>query len=387
MGKRDYYEVLGLSKGATADEIKRAYRNMALKFHPDRVAPDKKKDAEERFKEVSEAYEVLIDPQKKANYDQYGHAGVEGAFKQGGFTWQDFHHFDDLKDAGIDLGDLLRGFGFGEDIFGGGFGSGAKTYGPARGSDLEYRIEIDFEDAAHGATKNISIPRLEACDECGGTGAKQGTKKERCPECAGIGQVSQSGGFFNIVRTCERCGGEGTLIKTPCSKCAGRGRIKKRRDIEVKIPAGVDSGSRLRLRGEGEAGSRGGRRGDLYIAIVIRPHEIFERHNNDIYCEVPLSFVTAVFGGEIDVPTLGGKIRMKIPPGTQGGKVFRLRGKGVSSLHDYGTGDQLVKVQIDVPTELTLEQKKALKEFARVSGEDSGPMSKTFVEKMRRLFK
>jgi len=391
--KRDYYEILGISKNAGADEIKKAYRNLALKYHPDRVPADKKKEAEEKFKEMSEAYEVLMDPQKKATYDQYGHAGVDSSFKQGGFTWQDFHHFDDVKDVfgEFDLSDLLRGFGLGGgggDIFGGGYGGGgARRGGARRGHDLEFRIEISFEEAAFGAEKTIAIPRYETCEECGGTGARPGSRAERCPDCGGRGKVSSSSGFFNVIRTCERCEGEGTIIKTPCSKCGGRGRIKTKRNIKVKIPAGVDTGSRLRVHGEGEAGERGTRPGDLYLLIEVRPHEIFERHDADIYCEVPISFPTAVLGGEVEVPTLDGKIMMKIPAGTQGGRIFRLRGKGIVHVHERDRGDQMVKVQIDVPTDLTAEQKRLLKEFARISDGDSGPMGKSFVEKMRRVFR
>jgi molecular chaperone DnaJ len=389
MAKRDYYEVLGVGKNAGTDEIKKAYRNLALKYHPDRVPADKKKEAEEKFKEMSEAYEVLIDPQKKANYDQYGHAGVEGAFKQGGFTWQDFHHFDDLKEAfgEMDLGDLFRSFGFGGDIFGGAYERMDRRGGPRRGSDLEYRIEISFDDAAFGGKKTIAIPRHETCEECSGTGARPGSKKERCSSCGGRGQVSSSSGFFNIVRTCDRCGGEGVIIKTPCPACSARGRIRAKREIDVTIPAGVDNGSRLRLQGQGEAGEKGGRRGDLYLIIHVKPHEIFERHEADIYCEAPVDFATAVLGGEVEVPTLEGRIKMKIPAGTQGGKVFRLRNKGIARLHDYGRGDQLVKVQIDVPTDLTPEEKRMLKEYAKVSGRHPGPLSQSFVEKMKRLFK
>lgn len=385
--KRDYYEVLGLDKGAAADDIKKAYRNLALKYHPDRVSADKKKEAEEKFKEISEAYEVLVDPQKRTNYDQFGHSGVEGAFRQGGFSWQDFHHFDDLKDifGGFDLSDLFRGFG--EDIFFGDSSEGGKRYGTRRGADLEYRMEIRFEEAAFGAEKLISIPRYEACEECGGSGAKRGSKTERCPACGGRGKISTSSGFFNIVQACDRCGGEGTIVKTPCPHCNGRGRIRVKRNITIKIPAGVDSGSRLRIHGEGEAGEKGARRGDLYILIYVQPHEIFERHDADIFCEIPISFATAVLGGEVEVPTLEGRIKMKVPAGTQGGKVFRLRGKGVARIHDYGKGDQLVRIQIDVPSNLAPEQRKILKEFAEASGEDSGPLGRSFVEKMKRLFK
>lgn len=384
--KRDYYEVLGLAKGASADEVKKAYRNLALKFHPDRVSADKKKDAEERFKEVSEAYEVLMDPKKRATYDQYGHAGVDPSFGPGGFDFrQNFHHFDDLKDifGEFDLGDLFRGFGggFGDDAEGGPRGRSRS------GADLEYSLEISFEEAAFGAEKTFAIPRSEPCSDCAGTGAKAGSKRERCAACGGRGRVVSSNGFFNISQTCPKCGGEGMIIKTPCPSCNGRGRIRATRNITVKIPAGVDSGSRLRVQGEGEAGQKGSRRGDLYVLLYVKPHEIFERHGNDIFCEVPIAFVTAVFGGETEIPTLSGKAKMKIPPGTQSGRTFRLKGKGVPHLHDYGVGDELVKVQVEVPTDLTAEQKRALKEFARVSGEGSGPLSRSFMEKMGRLFR
>ena len=389
--KRDYYEVLGLSRTATADDIKKAYRNLALKYHPDRVTADKKKEAEEKFKEMSEAYEVLMDSNKKATYDQYGHAGVDTSFKgSGGFDFnQDFHHFDDLQDWGINLNDLLRGFGLGGDIFGGGFESagGGRRGGPRRGHDLEYKIEIDFEDAAFGGKKTIAIPRFEECEVCSGTGAKPGSRKEKCSTCGGRGQVNSSNGFFNMVRTCDRCGGEGFIIKTPCQACSGRGRIRAKKEMDVTIPAGVDTGSRLRLQGQGEAGERGARRGDLYLAIHVKPHEIFERHSSDVYCDVPVDFVTATMGGEVEVPTLEGKIKMKIPAGTQGGKIFRLKGKGIAHLHDYGRGDQLAKVEIDVPTDLTAEQKRLLKEFAKASGDHPGPLSQSFIDKMKRMFR
>ena len=383
--KRDYYEILGLSKSAGADDIKKSYRNLALKYHPDRVSADKKKEAEEKFKEMSEAYEVLIDPQKKANYDQFGHEAVDHSFKQGGFEWQDFHHFDDLKDifGEVDISDLFRSFGMG----GGDAYSGPRHRGSRRGSDLEYQIEISFEEAAFGCEKTITIPRHEACEECDGTGAKPGSKKERCSACGGHGQVSSSSGFFNVVRTCDRCGGEGVILKTPCIACGGRGRIRVKRNIKVKIPAGVDTGSRLRVHGEGEAGEKGGRRGDLYLVMHVQAHEIFERHESDIYCEVPVDFVTATLGGEVEAPTLEGKIKLKIPAGTQGGRSFRLRNKGIAHLHDYGRGDQLVKVQIDVPSNPTSEQKRILKELARASEKNPGPLAQSFMEKMKRLFR
>jgi molecular chaperone DnaJ len=357
---------------------------MALKFHPDRVTPDKKKEAEEKFKEISEAYEVLMDPQKKAAYDQYGHR------PEGFDINRDFHHREDLRDifGDFDISELFRNFGMGGDIFGGGgFGGGTGRGGARHGSDLEYRMEISFDDAVFGAEKTIVIPRHETCDECRGSGAKPGSKAERCAACGGRGQVASSNGFFNMVRTCPKCGGEGSVIKAPCPSCGGSGRVKHKRNIKVKIPAGVDSGSRLRIHGEGEAGSRGGGRGDLYLAIYVESHSIFERRESDLYCEVPISYAVAALGGEVEVPTLSGKIMMKIPPGTQTGKLFRLRGKGVAHLHDRGIGDELVKVQVEVPTDLNAEQKRLLKEFSKASGDNTGPLSRSFVEKMRRIFK
>ncbi len=389
MSKRDYYEILGVGRNAAVDDIKKAYRGLALKYHPDRVSADKKKEAEERFKEISEAYEVLIDPQKRATYDQYGHAGVEGAFRQGGFSWQDFHHFDDVKDifGGLDLSDLFRGFGFGADIFEDFTGTAGRRGGARRGRDLEYEIEIEFDEAAFGVEKTITIPRHESCEECDGTGAKKGSRKEECRACSGSGQIRQSSGFFTIAQACSKCGGEGFVIKTPCHACSGSGRTRVKRNIKVKIPSGVESGMRLRVSGEGEAGERSSRRGDLYVLIRVRPHDIFERRENDIYCEVPINFTTAVFGGEIEVPTLEGKVMMKIPSGTQSGKVFRLRGKGVASVHGYERGDELIRVQVETPLDLTAEERRILKEFAAASGEDSGPMARSFMEKMRRIFK
>jgi chaperone protein DnaJ len=384
--KRDYYEILGISKSATADEVKKAYRNLALKYHPDRVTQENKKVAEEKFKEMSEAYEILIDPQKKAKYDQYGHEAIDSSFGPGGFDFrQDFHHVDDLKDifGEVDISDLFRSFGFGGDLYGG----GQRRGGARRGSDLEFQIEISFDEAAFGAEKTITIPRYEACEACGGTGAKPGSKRERCSACGGRGQVSSSSGFFNVVRACDRCGGEGSIIKTPCAACGGRGRVKAKRNIKVKIPAGVDTGARLRVHGEGEAGEKGAKRGDLYLVIHVHPHEIFERHGADIYCEVPVDFVTATLGGEVEAPTLEGKIKLKIPAGTQGGKTFRLRNKGIAHLHDYGRGDQLVKVQIDVPSNPTQDQKRILKELSKASERNPGPMAQTFMEKMKRLFR
>lgn len=380
--KRDYYEILGVNRNASLDDIKRAYRNLALKYHPDRVHADKKKEAEERFKEISEAYAVLSDSQKRAQYDQFGHAGIDSRYSyEDIFRGADFSSiFEDLGFGGSIFDELFGEFDF--------FGTGRKRRrGPARGSDLEYEIAISFEDAATGKEKTIDIPRYEICPDCNGGGAKPGTGKATCPTCGGRGQLISSTGFFSISQTCNRCRGEGSIIKNPCTQCNGAGRVKVHRKIEVKIPAGVDTGSRLRLQGEGEAGLRGGPRGDLYIYINVKSHPIFERHGSDIICEVPISFSTATLGGEVEVPTLNGRVMMRIPPGTQSGKIFRLAGKGVVGLRGYGKGDELVRIIIETPTNLNSEQKRLLMEFARSCGENAHPISKTFMEKVRQIFK
>lgn len=383
MAKRDYYEILGVSKNATQEEIKKAYRRLALKHHPDRVTSDKKKEAEEAFKEVSEAYEVLSDANKRNAYDQFGHAGVEGAFKGGGFSWSDFTHFDDLQDFG--LGDILRSFGIDSDFFGGGFGTSRRGF--RRGPDLQYVLEVSFEEAAFGAEKTIKVQRLETCATCGGTGAKPGSKKKKCSVCRGTGQINRGAGFFSILTSCDSCRGEGEIVTTPCTKCGGGGREKISRKIKVRIPPGSVNGLRLRISGEGEAGLRGGRPGDLYIFLKVKPHEIFERDGDDTLCKAPITFSQAVLGTELEVPTLEGKVIMKIPPGTQSGKIFRLRNKGVPHLGNYGKGDQLVKVIVEVPTNLSGEQKRLLKEFAEACGEGAHPMAKSFVQKIKRMFK
>jgi molecular chaperone DnaJ len=380
--KRDYYEVLGVNKGASPEEIKRAYRRLALKYHPDRNPGDKQ--AEESFKEAAEAYEVLSDSQKRATYDQFGHAGVEGAFRGKGFEWSDFSHFTDFGDIFSGFEDLFRGFGIDTDFFGT-MGGGRRR--ARQGADLRYDLEITFLQAAEGHIATVSVPRYEPCKHCKGSGVKPGTRRVKCPVCGGSGQVRTSAGFFSISQTCQQCKGEGTVIKTPCPKCNGRGRVREVKKIEVRIPAGVEDGSRLRLQGEGEAGLQGGSRGDLYIVIRVRSHEIFERQGDDVLCQFPISFTQAALGTEIDVPTLNGKVRMKIPPGTQSGKVFRLKGKGIQNLRGFGKGDELVGIIVETPTHLSQEQKMLLKKFAEISGEEVHPLSKSFMDKLKKVFK
>jgi len=378
--KRDYYEVLGISKGASADEIKRAYRKLAMKHHPDKHQGDK--EAEEKFKEISEAYEVLSDPKKKSTYDQFGHDGLKGAFGPGGFQWQDFTHFEDISDI---FDGLFGSFGFDSDMFG--FGSGrARRGGPRRGSHLRAEIEISLKDAAFGVEKTLSLNRKEVCDTCSGRGAKPGTKETKCDACGGRGTVNSVSGFFSISRTCDQCMGRGSIIKTPCDDCSGTGFTHARRKIKVKVPRGIDNGTRLRITGEGEPGEKNGPRGDLYVTIYVKEDKYFQRHNDDIYCEAPISFITAVFGGEIDVPTLEGPVKMKVPEGTQSNKVFRLRQKGVYHLRGAGRGDQLCRVVVRTPTNLNSEQKRKLSEFADACGERIDPQARNFVDKIKGMF-
>ena len=370
MAKRDYYEVLGVSKNVSQDEIKKAYRKSALKYHPDKNPGNK--ESEEKFKEATEAYEVLKDSQKRAAYDQFGHSlggglgGFEGFGREsGGFSDVFSEVFEDIFETG----------------------PRRRAARPARGSDLQYELEVSFKDSAFGIDKTIKIPREEVCNNCNGNGAKPGTGKRRCSTCGGTGQIRISQGFFSLARTCNRCGGEGETIEAPCPTCRGSGRVRVERKIEVKIPPGVEDGMRLRVSGEGEAGIRGGPRGDLYVLIHVQPSDIFERHNNDLICEIPITFIQAALGSEIEVPTLDGRATIKIPPGTQGNKVFRLKGKGMSSVRGYAKGDLHVRVIVEVPTNLNPRQKALLEEFARASGEDVNPMSKSFMDKIKDAFK
>src|SRR3989338_2967512 len=378
--KRDYYEVLGVGKTASADEVKKAYRTLALKHHPDRN-PESRKEAEEKFKELSEAYEVLSDAQKRALYDQRGHAGVSGAFHDGGFQWSDFSHAQDLSDIfGGGLDDLLAQFGL-SGAFGGGRARGGE---PGAGADLAYQIEVELRDVLAGTERTVEVRRPEVCQICHGEGAKPGTRRSACSQCGGRGQVRVQQGFFVMAAACPRCRGEGAVIAHPCSACRGEGREAAEQTIHVKIPPGVDDGVRLRLGGEGEAGVRGAPRGDLYVMGRVRPDEFFQRHGQDLACEGPNTIPPAALGGEVELPTLEGKAHLKIPAGTQSGKVFRLRGKGFPPLRGSGRGDQLVQVMVETPTHLTPAQRTLLEEFAQASHQDNTPQLHSFLERMRR---
>jgi len=381
VSKRDYYETLNVKKDAAFEEIKRSYRKLAVQYHPDKHQGDKA--AEEKFKEISEAYEVLSDSDKRATYDRFGHEGLKGAFGGGGFNWQNFSHAEDVSDLFANIGNIFGGSGF-DELFG--FGRRGRQRGPRRGRDIEHEIRIEFIEAALGVEKNIEISRYDTCSGCKGSGAKPGTKDTVCPTCKGRGQTSVSNGFFSMSRTCGACGGAGRVIKDPCPKCNGSGKVKKVRKINVKIPAGIDTGMRLRVVGEGDAGEKDGPRGDLYVATYVREHKLFKRHDNDIYCDAKVNFTQVVFGDELDVPTVNGNVKMKIAPGTPSGKVFKLKGKGVPNLMSgSGRGDQLVRISVDVPRRLTEEQKRLLKEFECTLGEK--PASKGFFDRVKKTFK
>ncbi|NMS89941.1 molecular chaperone DnaJ [Clostridioides difficile] len=379
--KRDYYEVLGISKGAEAQEIKKAYRKLAMKYHPDRNPGDE--EAEEKFKEINEAYEVLSDDTKRKTYDQFGHDGLngQGGFGgQGGFNGQGFGGFEDM------FGDI---FG---DMFGGGFGGGRqRRRGPQRGADIRQSVTISFEEAAFGKKMSIKVNRSEECEECSGTGAKPGTSKKTCSTCNGTGQVRtvQRTPFGNIAssRPCSACNGTGEVIESPCSKCHGTGNTRKVKTIEVDIPAGIDDGQMIKLSGQGEVGEKGAPRGDLYIVVNVKSHPLFTRDGNDIYFEMPITFVQATLGDEIEVPTLDGKVKYSIPEGTQTGTVFRLKEKGIPRIRGNSRGDQYVKVVVEIPKKLNDKQKDLLREFAKECGSNVHEKKKTFGQKIEDMFK
>ncbi len=368
--KRDCYELLGVGRDATDEELKKAYRKLALQWHPDKNPGNK--EAEERFKGINEAYETLSDPKKRAQYDRFGHTMGDpfGGVRRGDFGFGGFRDpFDVFEDV----------FG---DIFG---GTRSRSRG-ARGSDLRYNLEISFEEAAFGTEAKLRIPRYSRCPSCRGTGAAKGSSPATCPTCRGTGQLRIRQGFFTFAQTCNHCQGNGTIIPNPCRECGSQGRVRTKETIAVKIPAGIDSGNRLRLAGEGEAGVDSGPSGDLYVDISVRPHPLFERHEEDIYIEVPITFAQAALGAEFTVPTLKGQVKMKIPEGTQSGQIFRLKGKGLPRLQARGTGDQEVRVVVETPSSLNRKQRGLLEELERHTDEGGNPRRRGFLEKMRKLF-
>ncbi|MFO0689224.1 MAG: molecular chaperone DnaJ [Myxococcota bacterium] len=382
MSKRDYYDVLGVERGASESELKKAYRKLAMDCHPDRHPDDPA--AEERFKQLSEAYAVLSDPDKRARYDRFGHAGVGGP--GGGGPGADFGDLGNFGDLFNDL------FG---DIFGGGGGRGGSRRGRGqRGADLRYNLEISLDDVLHGCEPRLKIPRMNRCGTCSGSGAAEGSKPSRCGRCEGTGQLVFQQGFFRVNRPCDACGGAGEIISNPCTTCRGAGRVEGQQTIQVKVPPGIDEGARLRVTGEGEAGVAGGPPGDLYVVMVLREHPLFRREGTDLHLEVPVPFVQAALGGEIEVPTLDGKVKLALKEGTQSGAILRLRGKGLPPLQPRldpaqlakMRGDLYVKVFVEVPTKLNARQRELLEEFAAQSGHEVSPTTKGFVEKLRDLF-
>lgn len=372
-GKRDYYEVLGVERGADAAAIKKSYRKLALKYHPDRN-PDNK-EAEDKFREAAEAYEVLSDDQKRAQYDRFGHEGVRGAASSGGAS---------MEDIFSNFGDVFGGSIF-EDFFGGGRGGGGQRV--QKGASLRCQLSISFIESSVGCTKTIELSRQESCETCNGTGAKAGTSPVVCPYCKGTGEVTQSQGFFSVRTACPKCGGAGKIIENPCPRCQGKGRVQQRTKVEVRIPAGVEDGVRLRVQGEGEAGPNGGPRGDLMCYIQVQPHSLFQRDGDNVYCQVPITFTEAALGAEVTIPTLKGKSTMTIPPGTQSAQVFRLRGQGFPNVHGHGTGDQMVEIAIEVPKKLSAKQEELLRTFAETEHKSVGPKRQSWFDKLKDFFK
>ena len=379
MSRRDYYETLGVARDASEGDIKSAYRKLARQYHPDRN-PDSA-EAEEKFKEASEAYEVLSDQEKKANYDRFGHAGVEGSFGRGGFQWSDFTHATDFEDI---FGDLFGSF------FGGGRSARRGSSGPPRGRDLKVSLKLTLEEVAEGTEKTISLSRLQGCSTCGGSGAAPGSSKETCSTCGGAGQVQQvTRSFFGqsvTVTACPTCDGAGSTIRTPCSDCRGDGRLREKATLKVKIPAGVSTGNYIPLRGEGEAGPRGGDAGDCLVFIEEIEHDDFVRDENDVMFRLPISFAQAAMGDEVEVPTIGGKAMMKVPPGTQSGKTFRLRQKGIPDVNGRGIGDQLVQVVVWTPTHLGEREKALFEELLSIERERAEAEGPSFFDRMRQAF-
>jgi len=382
MAKRDYYEVLGTQRGADAEEIKRAYRKLAVKYHPDKNPGDK--EAEEKFKELGEAYEALSDPQKRAAYDQYGHNAFDPRARasRGGGGGGGFHDPFDIFREVFGGG----GGGGGGSMFDEFFGGRADPTQPQRGDDLRYDLEISLEEAARGCEKEISVTKSERCDSCHGSGSEEGSKVKTCTTCGGRGQVLTSRGIFSIAQTCPSCQGAGRVVEKPCRTCRGAGVREKTSKINLHIPAGVDTGVRLRSVGNGDAGARSGPPGDLYVVLRVKLHEIFHREGDDLVCEVPVGLTQATLGGEIEVPTLEGRATVKVPAGTQPGTIFRLKGKGLKNLQGYGHGDLHVRANVEVPTRLTSEQRKKLEEFAALCNGKESPLAQSFFEKAKRFF-
>lgn len=376
MAQTDYYELLGVDRNASEDALKKAYRKLAVKYHPDKNPGDK--NAETKFKEISQAYDILKDPKKRANYDQFGHAAFQNGMGGGSYQGGGVDPFDLFREA---FGGNAGGGGIFEDLFGGGRSSG----GAQAGADLRYDLEITLEEAAKGVEKRIRYRRHCTCSTCQGTGAEPGTGKTTCQSCQGTGQISTNRGFISFRQVCPDCSGTGSIIEKPCSQCRGEGRTIDQSTLKVKIPAGVHTGSRIRSAGNGEAGTHGGPSGDLYIIVIVKEHELFERHEDDLFCEVPIKFSLACLGGSIHVPTLFGKGNLKIPEGTQTGTTFRLRGQGMPHLRG-GQGDLLVRIQVEVPKKLSKDQRAKLEAFSEACGDAGNPVSESFVEKAKKFF-
>jgi len=378
MAKRDYYEVLGVKRDASEEEIKKAYRKLAMKYHPDRNPGDK--GAEETFKEAAEAYEVLREPEKRQRYDRFGHEGVSGVGAQFGSFEDIFSHFSDIFGGGGGGGGSLF-----DGIFGG-MGGFATRSGVRAGASLKCRVNVIFEEAAFGCVKTIELRRHELCDKCRGSGAAAGSKPRSCPTCGGRGQVYRNQGFFSVATTCPGCHGDGTIIDKPCTGCTGSGQVPKTVRIRVTVPAGVEDGTRLRVPDEGEPSPSGGPRGDLFCYIFVQEHEFFQRHGDDVVCEVPVTFSQAALGTELDVPTLRGRARVKIPAGTQSGQVFRLRGQGFERLQGYGTGDQIVQVLVETPKKLNAKQEELFRQLAELEHRNVSPKRKSFMDTIKKYF-